>query len=140
LLVQLIGDGAMIVNCRSHANDALMSNAVWNQGWRHQYERMLRSIVKIAGPFRSADEYDDAFYHAAQDAWHLKDWIKNDNALPKDERTAIVAAVHDDPDLLVVRDIANGTKHLGHSSEPAAELHSSSVVVHSAAEQLDEKS
>ncbi len=58
-----------------------MTIRVFNEGWRHQYHRMKRSRDRFNAPHQIADEYDDDFYHAIQDTWHLKDWIANDAAL-----------------------------------------------------------
>ena len=58
-----------------------MTVRVFNEGWRHQYHRMKRSRDRFNAPHQIADEYDDDFYHAVQDTWHLKDWIANDAAL-----------------------------------------------------------
>lgn len=52
--------------------------------WEEQHGRMLRSLDRLvriaAGRIRGLgpDEADDALWHFFQDAYHLKDWIKND--------------------------------------------------------------
>lgn len=80
--------------------------------WKHQYERMLRARNRLDASFRTSDDYDDAFYHAAQDAWHLKDWIKNDTSLRKTRRKKIAEKVHLLREIRIVADLANCTKHL----------------------------
>lgn len=109
-----------------------MKPKVWNEGWRNQYDRMVRSIGIMAGAFASSDQYDDAFYHAAQDAWHLKDWIKNDDRLSPEVRATVLEEAHNEEPLKVVQDLANCTKHFMLTSwqgDSPSELHSSSVVV-----------
>ena len=58
-----------------------MTIRVFNEGWRHQYHRMKRSRDRFNAPHQIAEEYDDDFYHAIQDTWHLRDWIANDATL-----------------------------------------------------------
>jgi hypothetical protein len=88
-----------------------MTIRVFNEGWRHQHERMKRSRDRFNAPHQIADEYDDDFYHAIQDTWHLKDWIANDAALgllgPR-----IVQEAATIPLLDIIADLANCTKHL----------------------------
>jgi hypothetical protein len=81
-------------------------------GWREQYDRLRRARAKLDTEHLSSLTYDDDFYHAAQDVWHLKDWIKNDEAQPEAVRSRISDAVHESKALLIIADIANGTKHL----------------------------
>lgn len=87
-----------------------------NEGWRDQYERMLRSQAKFQDIGRrpkgigSADARD-TLYHFFQDAYHLKDWIKHDTALGAgrpDAEDAISRSVV----LKIGADICNGSKHL----------------------------
>jgi hypothetical protein len=72
---------------------------------------MRRSRDRFNAPHEIADEYDDDFYHAIQDTWHLKDWIANDAALgPLGARIAQEASTI--PLLDIIADLANCTKHL----------------------------
>ena len=88
-----------------------MTIRVFNEGWRYQYHRMKRSRDRFKAPHQTAEEYDDDFYHAIQDTWHLKDWIANDAALgPLGSRIAQEAATI--PLLDIIADLANSTKHL----------------------------
>jgi hypothetical protein len=88
-----------------------MTVRVFNEGWRHQYERMKRSRDRFNAPHQIADEHDDDFYHAIQDTWHLKEWIANDAALGLlGPRIAQEAATI--PLLDIIADLANCTKHL----------------------------
>ena len=89
-----------------------MSIRVFDEGWRNQYDRMHRSRVRLDAAHRSSDEYDDAFYHAVQDAWHLKDWIREDTGLPAQLRDDISQQVDENESLGIIADLANCTKHL----------------------------
>ena len=85
-------------------------------GWREQYERMLRSHGRFAAlalgyETASSDEARDAVFHFFQDAYHLKDWIKND---PKVAGVADPEGlVNGSPELSLCADLCNGTKHGG---------------------------
>jgi len=57
-------------------------------------------------------DYDDAVLTFFQNAWHLKDWIRNDPTIPKPVADAIVSLVEVSPELLVCADLCNGAKHL----------------------------
>ena len=59
-----------------------MTIRVLVEGARNQYDRMHRSRARLRDRYESSVAYDDDFYHALQDAWHLKDWIKNDFPTP----------------------------------------------------------
>lgn len=54
----------------------------FSEGWRDQYERMLRSQARLAEAARpssmGAAEARDRLYHFFQDAYHLKDWLIHD--------------------------------------------------------------
>jgi hypothetical protein len=107
-----------------------MTIRVFNEGWRHQYHRMKRSRDRFNAHHQIADEYDDDFYHAVQDTWHLKDWIANDAALgPLGSRIAQEATTI--PLLDIIADLANCTKHLvlTKTIRANAELKSSSSTV-----------
>ena len=107
-----------------------MTIRVFNEGWRHQYHRMERSRDRFHAPHQIADEYDDDFYHAVHDTWHLKDWIANDAALgPLGSRIAQEASTI--PLLDIIADLANCTKHLvlTKTIRAGAELKSASSTV-----------
>lgn len=89
-----------------------MTLRVFEEGWRNQYERMRRSRAQLENMHRTSDEFDDAFYHAVQDAWHLKDWIKEDDKLGEQLRSEIINKVESAESLGIVADLANCTKHL----------------------------
>lgn len=83
------------------------------QGWREQYARMRRSreALREVGTTATAvgsDVARDRLFHFFQDAYHLKDWIKND---PSVQGVAVERAIT--AELAVCADLANGTKHFG---------------------------
>jgi len=108
-----------------------VSIRVFEQGWQDQYERMRRSTSRTSEAFINSDDYDDAFYHAVQDAWHLKDWINGDDKLPLPLRSKIVTDADSDRTLGIVADVANCTKHLvlTRNIHQGAALHSASSEV-----------
>ena len=107
-----------------------MTIRVFNEGWRDQYARMKRSVARFHAPHQFAAEYDDDFYHAVQDMWHLKDWIANDAALGPLGHT-IAHESSTIPLLDIIADLANCTKHLvlTKTIRAGAELKSTSPTV-----------
>jgi len=88
---------------------------VIQQGWREQYDRMKRShahFAAIAGGKVPAgsDTARDALFHFFQDAYHLKDWLRNDPSVTI-AGAVIERAVTVSPNLSVCADLCNGTKH-----------------------------
>jgi hypothetical protein len=96
--------------------------------WREQYERMLRSHAKLkqvtSGQHNiGSDDARDAMMHFFQDAYHVKDWLKNDPNVSVDSEAAVRASVV----LEVCADQANGGKHMAlnhlarHGAAPTAQ-------------------
>ncbi len=85
-----------------------------NWTWMGQWRRMLRSFEAMTAPPTSEfvfGKFEDVVVHFFQDAWHLKDWLRNDPStagLVGD----IEDYVNDVVELRIVADVANGTKHL----------------------------
>lgn len=84
-------------------------------GWQEQYERMLRShkrLTNIASGqlMASSDEARDALFHFFQDAYHVKDWIKND---PSASTSHVEEFINAAGPLRICADLCNGTKHFG---------------------------
>lgn len=84
-------------------------------GWREQYDRMQRGLTLLRSVaegevYASSDEARDALFHFYQDAYHLKDWVKNDDSV----KTAddVERFINGTPDLQLCADLCNGTKHL----------------------------
>ncbi|MGW3308207.1 hypothetical protein ACWDG9_16655 [Streptomyces sp. NPDC001073] len=97
-----------------------------SQGWREQFDRMNRShlrLIQNAGPYRSpyltSEDARDALYSFFQNAYHLKDWIKNDPAVDSHGvEVFITSTLH----LSVTADLANGAKHLRLTSSRTGDL------------------
>lgn len=94
-----------------------------SEGWRDQYERMLRSRARLAVGSSSTDgdQARDMLYHFFQDAYHLKDWILNDLGwrTVKNGKKKLSQEAQDLEDHITATaplahcaDICNGTKHL----------------------------
>src|ERR1022692_2938000 len=100
-----------------------------NMTWRDQYERMLRTRARLLSmtsgygdPYLTADGACDIFYHFCQDAYHMKDWLKND---PTVDSRDVEEFVNDSPCLRIVADLANGIKHLRLTSSRTGDLSTS---------------
>jgi hypothetical protein len=92
--------------------------------WREQYDRMLRShgrlIERAMGQvMASSDEARDMLFHFCQDAYHLKDWIKNDSTAETGDVEKFVKA---HPPLALCGDLCNGTKHYKLTSTKTGDL------------------
>jgi hypothetical protein len=57
----------------------------------------------------SSDEARDALIHCFQDAYHLKDWVKNDQP---SNAAQVEQFIDEAPILRICADVCNGTKHL----------------------------
>jgi hypothetical protein len=86
-----------------------------SEGWHDQYERMRRSKQRLTqAPDGPPREGRDLIYHFFQDAYHLKDWLKNDPALAMNDRERQALETHINVTDAFARcaDICNGIKHL----------------------------
>jgi hypothetical protein len=100
---------------------------VLGESWADQYRRLKRQHALLK---KTADSYGereqlheseygrDILFHFCCDAFHLKDWIKNDNTLPQTVRDAVNKFIdkktNEDPlspALAACADIAIGVKH-----------------------------
>jgi hypothetical protein len=77
-----------------------------------QWRRVERSFAKLGGTYNDTEIYDDDVYHFFMDAWHLKDWIKNDPSVTFPDRNQIENDVGDVKALRIAADFANGAKHM----------------------------
>ena len=98
-----------------------------NVGYRQQLDRARRflDLVSQAG---NADwtemddvEFQDMMWAFFQNCWHVKDWIKNDPVLPQSAKDQAIALSHQSPELMMCRQLCNGTKHL--ERRPGASHH-----------------
>jgi hypothetical protein len=89
-------------------------------GWEDQWARIMRwrERVRLSRDVGRTDGlgtegYRDEVFALYQAVWHLKDWFKNDPALPASVRTSVEQWVADNGSRLkVAADVANGSKHL----------------------------
>lgn len=107
-------------------------------GWREQYERMQRSYTRFCATSTGAisvpsAEARDDLIHFFQDAFHLKDWLRQDPATRPVTGT-LDADVTADDSLTMCADLCNGSKHLssrpGRRQGPRAEFAGQGVTVH----------
>ena len=95
---------------------SVSGTAQFNRSWDGQYHRMIRSfqnlwgVAPVTNSFVAAD-IEDGFINFFQNAWHLKDWLKNDPTTSAQVRD-IEQHVNATPALKLVADVANGSKHL----------------------------
>lgn len=59
------------------------------------------------------NDIEDLMWAFFQNAWHIKDWIKNDPTIAEEVKRAVVTDVHATESLLLCADLANGSKHFG---------------------------
>lgn len=78
--------------------------------WNAHYDRLARGYSRVIARYRNSVDYDDDVQHFLQDAWHLKDWLKNDPALKIGEQ--IEDLVKTKRSLMICADLANGSKHM----------------------------
>lgn len=81
-------------------------------GWQMHWHRVERGFAKLSAAYNNTELYDDDIYHFFQDAWHLKDWIKNDPLVSSKVRTRVEQEVNRVQSFRVAADFANGTKHM----------------------------
>src|SRR2546430_2415004 len=89
--------------------------------WQEQWQRIRRSydaVLRSRDGFRSdnpfgTEGYRDEVFFLFQNLWHLKDWIKNDSAVPQTARDQVEQWLDNDGhNLKIAADVANGSKHL----------------------------
>jgi hypothetical protein len=84
-----------------------------------QFERVIRSFGKMTdNRNRELVEYEDDVWHFFQDCWHLKEWIKNDDRIPKEYRLKVEADVARSETLRICADLANRSKQLKFDRRP----------------------
>lgn len=96
-------------------------------GWRQQYDRMQRSFenfyrLRAGDEWASGEEALDAVIIFFQQAYSLKDWIKNDSQVPEPIRRSVEVGVNGSSVLTLCADLANGSKHLVLTSTRTGDL------------------
>lgn len=95
--------------------------SISDPSWKDQWERIARWRNRVAAaadgftvpsgePF-TYEPYIDNAMGLMQAIWHLKDWLINDPALGI-KRDEIEKFAHAQDALRIVRDLANGSKHM----------------------------
>ena len=87
-----------------------------DRSWSGQWKRVQCSLSLLPGIAPPSPVFDfgaaeDAFVHFFQDAYHFKDWLKNDAASAPSVGTVEDYVTSSGP-LSLIGDLANGSKHL----------------------------
>jgi hypothetical protein len=83
-----------------------------------QYDRMVRWHSRFSALDRgqphnvASDNYVDEVYAFFQNCYHLKDWIKNDDAVSTSAKQAVEPYINGSRSLKLCADICNSLKHL----------------------------
>lgn len=77
-----------------------------------QLKRVRRFLDRVRDHGRDTVDYDDDLWSFFQNAWHLKDWIDNDETISDEKTKQILKRAHESKILLICADLANRTKHL----------------------------
>lgn len=92
--------------------------------YREQYDRMKRWFNRLAAIYQgrehdmASDNYVDEVYAFFLNCYHLKDWIKNDSAVPIAAQQAVEGHINGSRPLQLCADICNSLKHLRLSKGP----------------------
>lgn len=84
------------------------------KSYHKQALRIARSFNRLMEDMKDmkvADDTKDNYIHFAQDCWHLKDWIKNDDSVNKDAKNNIEHFVGKSKYISDIGAFANATKH-----------------------------
>ncbi len=85
--------------------------------------RLYRRVLQRTVPLRRPDgeltdieermaQYSDDVWSFFINAWHVRDWVQNDDSIEQVARARIVRAAEDSRALCLCADLANGRKHL----------------------------
>ena len=77
---------------------------------RRSYEKLLS--FKPGHPNATKDEVKDAYQDFFEDAYHLKDWIKNDDALKEEIQAKVEPFIKAHPEMKLLQAYATKLKHL----------------------------
>ena len=81
-------------------------------GYLEHFKRVERYLARIEQDNRDSIDYDDDLWSFFRHCGHLKDWIKNDPAVPVTLRKLIEGIVERSINLRLCADPANRSKHL----------------------------
>ena len=79
--------------------------------YTEQFERVKRYQAKIHQHDRATVDQADDVWSFFINCWNLKDWVKNDDSLPKATRDKIINEVEANETLMICADMANRSKH-----------------------------
>jgi hypothetical protein len=78
-----------------------------------QFARVERALEGVrSNRNRRLVEYEDNVWNFFQNAWHLKDWVRNDSAIDQRYRDVVEDDVSTIEALQICADLANRSKHL----------------------------
>jgi hypothetical protein len=91
-----------------------------NDGWRGQYNRMLRWYERMSSAAaQGSPDTDDFVFAFFQNCYYLREWIAQTSTTSTAELDALFAGSRS---LRLCRDLCNGTKHLN-ISRPSVDAH-----------------
>jgi hypothetical protein len=87
--------------------------ALWEQQWKRvgRWFERFRETAKGRDHKRESDAYQDEAYAFFLTCFHLKDWLKNDDASSA-AASDVEDFISESPSLRLCADLANGSKHL----------------------------
>jgi hypothetical protein len=77
-----------------------------------QYPRVQRFYVRIMSSNNHSLRYQDDLWSFFQQCWHFKDWLKNDQNIPRSIREGIEKEIYRNRYIKICGDLANRSKHL----------------------------
>lgn len=80
--------------------------------YQEQVDRVARCLARIEKPTSDQTEYVDFLWSFFQNCWHVKDWIKNDQAVPEAVRNNVEKDAKQYDALMICADLCNRSKHL----------------------------
>jgi hypothetical protein len=82
------------------------------RAWRFLQRYRDSSTHKPGERRHSYYDSDDNLWAFFQNCWHVKEWLKHDTSVEDEPKKGALEAVRASPILALVRDLANGSKHL----------------------------
>lgn len=76
-------------------------------GWTAQLERVRRWHARLANQVQPVERYDD-LYAFFENAFHLRDWLKDTNAVSQAD---LMSLFDENVEMRLCRDLANAHKH-----------------------------
>jgi hypothetical protein len=80
-------------------------------GYRNQLDRARRFLERMKASNLDAVESQDMTWTFFQNCWHVKDWLKHDLLVTKQQKDAAIKMAEQSPVLRICRGLCNGTKH-----------------------------